>query len=183
MQKRDHRRKKIVTLEQARCLASPARTELLDALGMVGEGSAHDLACITGLSVNTIHYHLDKLSEAGLVRKAGTRPTATKGEGLFRLQYERMGFDLKDKSIEYREAKSKAIRQSLNLAQKESDLSLFSDHGMDGAKHLRVSVKLSRKNLRELRSRLVEVAEWARSRHDDECEPVSITALTVLKAP
>jgi len=173
----------MVDLEQARCLASPARVELLDALGMLREGSAQDLAGITGLSVNTIHYHLDKLSKAGLVSSAGQRPTATKGESLFKLRYVRMGFNLKEKSIEYLEAKAKAIRQTLKLAIKESDCSLFSDHGMEGAVHLRVSVKLSRDDLTELRRKLVEVAQWARTRHDSEGEPVSITALTVLKAP
>ena len=183
MQERDHRRKKKVNLEQAKCLASPARMELLDALGMLREGSAQDLAGITGLSVNTIHYHLDKLTEAGLVCGAGQRPTATKGESLFKLKHERMGFNLKEKSIEYLKAKAKAIRQTLKLATKESDLSLHSEHGMNGAVHLRVSVKLSRKDLAELRSRFVDVAQWARTRHDSEGEPVSITALTVLKAP
>ena len=65
---------------------------------------------------------------------------------------------------------------------KESANSLFSEYGMKGAVGVRTSQKLSASDLKELRRRLADLGEWARSRHDDAGDPVSFTAVTVMKA-
>jgi DNA-binding transcriptional ArsR family regulator len=81
---------------QLRALSSPARQEIVDALGALGPASIADLAAHLGRRPQALYYHVRALQRAGLVLQAGTRRVGRSDGGLFVAAGQRLaiGYDL-----------------------------------------------------------------------------------------
>ncbi len=77
---------------QLKCLASPACSDVLQALRSLGQASATELARSISRSPATVHYHLKSLLKCSLVREAFRRPAAKKPEAVFEIAASRLKF-------------------------------------------------------------------------------------------
>ena len=78
--RRTHRIRSARALE---ALTSPVRQDLVDGLQTLGASSVTELAEWLGRAPDSLYYHLRKLEDAGLVRRAGTRGAGVREEVLY----------------------------------------------------------------------------------------------------
>lgn len=67
-------------LRYLKCLASPARLEVVEGLQLAGPSSVAELARRLGRAADSLYYHLRELEKAGVVEVAGRTP-APRGHG------------------------------------------------------------------------------------------------------
>jgi hypothetical protein len=99
-------------------VSSPLRLELLEHLRQAGSASVADLARLTGRPATALHYHVNMLHAAGLLRVARRRPTGKRGESLYALTAERFALLPRDESS--RRAAVRTLGATLRLAQREA---------------------------------------------------------------
>ncbi|MEZ4416940.1 MAG: winged helix-turn-helix domain-containing protein [Gemmatimonadota bacterium] len=104
-------------------LASPARIELVSALGE-GPASARELADRLGRSVQSLYYHLAQLEKAGLVRVAEERGEGRERERVFAVVPERLAVPARATAPSEVEAAGRAIRAMLRLTGRETSEAL-----------------------------------------------------------
>ncbi|MCA9278211.1 MAG: helix-turn-helix transcriptional regulator [Phycisphaeraceae bacterium] len=87
---------KITDTKQMRALSSSVRQEIIDTVNALSVCSIREIALALGCSADSLYYHIRALIEAGLLVKAGTRPSSRREEllvstptrGIMRLCYE-----------------------------------------------------------------------------------------------
>jgi len=111
-------------------VASPARLELLSALGD-GPATTHELARRLGRSRPSLYYHLNELQRAGLV--AVEDPVARRRDRRFRLRADRLSVTPRRGSAADRMSAARAIQAMLRLTAREACTALI-DQGtrLDG---------------------------------------------------
>ncbi len=80
----------VLSARQLECLASPACSDVVEALRTLEPASATEIARKIKRSPATALYHLRRLLECSLIREAGRRPTARRPEVVFALAATRL---------------------------------------------------------------------------------------------
>jgi DNA-binding transcriptional ArsR family regulator len=80
------RKRRLRTSSELRVLASPERTEILQALQGRPPMSVREIGEALGRLPVSLYYHLHALARAGLVERAGPRPAARGKEALYALR-------------------------------------------------------------------------------------------------
>ncbi len=73
----------VLSVEQLKCLASPARNEVYIALRSLGRASAREIAERLGRKPASIHYHVEALLSVGLITEVERRAGARRPEAVF----------------------------------------------------------------------------------------------------
>ena len=68
---------------QVTALASPARLEIVEAMGVLGRVSARELAAHLGRSAGAVYHHVRTLEAAGLLEEVDRRPGPRRPENLY----------------------------------------------------------------------------------------------------
>lgn len=72
-----------LTVQQLRCLASPAKRLIFEAVKTAGTATATEIALRVGRSASTVLCHFGALESVGLVKVVGLRPTDRRPERIF----------------------------------------------------------------------------------------------------
>jgi DNA-binding Lrp family transcriptional regulator len=146
---------------QVGAVSSPLRIELLEHLRLAGRASVADLARLTGRPATALHYHVNLLHEAGLLRVAQRRPAGKREESLYALAAE--SFALAANDTFARRAAARTVGATLRMAQREAARALASGAGANAgaARRLhcrRLRAPLGREAQAEL-NRLLDAVE------------------------
>jgi predicted ArsR family transcriptional regulator len=154
-----------LSIEQARCLALPLRSRLMQVLMSRGDSTAAELAQELGLKEKSVYYHLRLLTNCGLAGQVGQRSATTRPEAVFRplARGLRLGFS---GSAEGSEVLRKSFRSLLSLLRRDHDKALLQARTNDRIRIQLMLLKLSEEDERELVRRLKELRAWAESRRD-----------------
>jgi predicted transcriptional regulator len=74
---------RIRTAEQLQVLSAPATVEVLEALQAGGPATAAELGPRLGRRSNSLHYHVRKLAQAGMVEQVDTRRSGARTEAVY----------------------------------------------------------------------------------------------------
>jgi len=106
------------TLEQLRCVASPARTEILFALRALERASVGEIANWTGRETTSLYYHLRALIRVGLVRVVEKRSAKRRDEQVFELIAPMFDRPVKRDDPEYMEAHKTTVSNTILYVEK-----------------------------------------------------------------
>jgi DNA-binding transcriptional ArsR family regulator len=80
----------VLTRRQTRMLVSPARLEILQAIGSLGRASAREVAAQLGRPPGAIYHHVRMLEQGGLIVEVERRAGARRPEAVYALASERL---------------------------------------------------------------------------------------------
>ena len=80
----------VLDRRQVDALASPARLEIVEAMGVLGRVSARELAAHLGRSAGAVYHHLRTLEAAGLLEEVDRRPGPRRPEILYAVRAGRL---------------------------------------------------------------------------------------------
>lgn len=165
-------------------VASPARLELLSALGD-GPSTTRELAHRLGRSRQSLYYHLGQLERAGLV--AVEEPGGGRGERRFRLRSDRLAVAARRGSGAERSAATRAIQAILRLTGREAAAALEDpETRFDGPLRelvgFRGKARLDRAQLRRANELVDELEALLRSAKGGS-EDLPLYALTLVLTP
>ncbi len=113
----------IRTADQLRVLGSPARRDIFEALlGIAEPGAgvpAREIAEWAGLSVESTHYHLGKLTRIGLVTQTGQRDTGGRPEMLFAPAFDEIELKRGKRGPTYVRELVRVVRLLLNRVERD----------------------------------------------------------------
>jgi len=183
---------------QIEAVSSPLRIEVLEHLRLAGPASVADLGRLMGRSATALHYHVNRLRSAGLLREAGRRAAGKRKESVYRLAAERFAVLGRPSSPGSLRIAARTLGATLRLAHREASRALLTGlaggHGPNRNFHTRrlraplsaaargrvnrLLDELERIFFRELKRQ----ARRARGRGPG-APPAGIAALTFLLAP
>ena len=154
-----------LTAEQMTCLASPARNEVFMQIRTLGRASVGEIAKAVGKKPEAVHYHVKALVSAGLAREAGRRHRAKKPEAIYETVGKRLRLPRPDSGPEV----SKLIRKSVAAGLRQAargylEASEKSDEDPELRKMMhtiRMNIRLSPKDAKELLRRIEELVQFA----------------------
>ena len=152
---------RVLKSRQLDAVSSPLRLELLEHLRQAGSASVADLARLTGRPATALHYHVNLLHAAGLLRVARRRATGKRGEALYALTAE--SFALRPRDAASRRAAAQTVAATLRMAQREATRAMAAEgtRGSGPARNLharRLRAPLGPEARREL-NRLLDAVE------------------------
>jgi DNA-binding transcriptional ArsR family regulator len=168
-------------------IASPARQELLGALGD-GPASVRELAARLGRSRQALHHHIAALVSAGLVRASGTRGRGVRKEQVYALEGERIAVRSHGTSRKELEVTTRALQALLRLTGREAGRALTTP-GLrrSGAARelvaLRGKVRLSPERLGRLNALIEELQQVLRDAKADRTDPLYAVTLVLTPSP
>lgn len=115
------------TPEQRDALASPLRQEIFGHFSPSEPMSVREVAVYMGRSPSSLYYHVHRLVDVGLLRRAGERPRGTRSEGL----YEAVGSARRmepDGSAETRDAILRTMAAAFRMAERDLESALPEAH-------------------------------------------------------
>jgi DNA-binding transcriptional ArsR family regulator len=121
--------KLLTTPRQVAAVASPLRIEILEHLELAGRSSVADLAALMGRPATALHYHLNVLHAAGIVRVAGQRRAGRRNESLFQLAAPAFAVPGKPRDRRSVADATRTVGATLRLAQRESARALGAGRG------------------------------------------------------
>lgn len=71
------------TAEKMKAISSPVAIEIIQALRQIGPASVSELGPAIGRKPNSLHYHVNKLVENGLVAKTGSQMSGARTETVY----------------------------------------------------------------------------------------------------
>lgn len=77
--------RRLSTAREIDAVSSPLRQEILEHLGHAGQASVTDLGRLMGRRSTVLHYHVNLLRRAGIIRESGRRRAGKRTEALYRL--------------------------------------------------------------------------------------------------
>lgn len=111
------------TPEQRDALASPLRLEIFGHFSPSEPMSVREVAACMGRTPSSLYYHVHRLVDVGLLRRAGERPRGTTTEAL----YEAVGSTRRmepDGSAETRDAILRTMAAAFRMAERDLDAAL-----------------------------------------------------------
>lgn len=78
--------------DQVQCLASRGRAKVLGTLRSLGPSPVKEIATASHLSIETTHYHVRQMAQAGLVRQKGMAPSGKRPMAIYELVADRFVF-------------------------------------------------------------------------------------------
>ena len=164
----------VLSEQQLSCLSSPVRVEVFESLNSQGQASARELSELTGMSTQTIHFHLNELLAVNLVEILERRPAKKRPESIFRPTARSYCLpEIKGKP-DLEKAVSKSISATLRRV-----LRGFGAHAHDpnNAQILRTVVCLSEADRVEFEGMIQAALTFAKERRDAAAVPRAITML------
>lgn len=119
--------RRVSTPRQIEAVSSPLRQELLEQLGHAGPASVAELASQMGRRPTALHYHVNLLLRAGILRRAGRRASGRRAEALYALSASRfvvVGTSAGGPGA--RRAAARTVAATLRLTQREAVGALLS---------------------------------------------------------
>lgn len=110
---------RLTTPRQIAAIGSPVRVEIAEHLRHAGSGSVKDLARVMGRSPTALHYHINALRRAGIVRVAWRRRSGKVAEAVYTLAADRILIHTRPGRTPSVRAASKTIAAGLRLALRE----------------------------------------------------------------
>lgn len=168
---------------QIEMLASPVRAELLLTLANQGAMSAQQVATHLGRDARSLHYHLRKLVDAGLIRQCGKQSVGPRSEALFEAVATQFRVDRSATSPTIRAAMLKSVRTGLRLAEREYEAGLGDSAYATGDRReqlefMQQDVRLPKAQIKAVRQLLDEARRLAREHHNpDRGEWVTFTTV------
>ena len=171
----------IMTEEQASCIASPIRRELVSVFQTDGPCSVSHVAATLGKPENATYYHVNRLVECGLLQTAGETGEGRERTVLYKLIATSIGMPevFKDTDIV-----KKSVRSVFSLTEREllrvlaaNDYKVLHDNKFTLT---RASARLTVENQQKVMKMLWDVVKFAKENQSPEGE---ITAVTVCVAP
>ncbi len=179
------------TTSLSTALSSPMRLELVGLFTDPGPLSISDMADRLGRPATSLYHHVQVLEDAGVLRRAGTRPKGKRFEALFELTENRveLAVDPDDESA-VRQA-SQTMTAALRMAERDFAAALERDDiRTDGPGRnlmgLRTHIRLSPDALGRLNERLQAIEDLLQTFADEDEEPGPddlFVSLTLLLAP
>lgn len=183
--------RRLTTPRQIEAVSSPLRLELLEHLRHAGQLSVTDLGQLVGRRPTVLHYHVNLLREAGIIRESARRRAGKRTEALYRLTASEFAVVGRAPGDPSDPAVSRTLGATLRLAQRDAVRALRSGGvvaaGPQRNLHMRrlraplsaVSVRAVNRLLDRLET--VFVAEVkARTRRPAPDEDTQIVALTFI---
>lgn len=154
----------ILTADQLRALASPARNEVFSRLCSLEQASVGELARSLGRSPESVHYHVKGLLEVGLAREAFKRAGVKKPESVYEPVSRRLRLPRQDEpeiAELSRRAVAAGVRQMLRGFLEASEAA-----GADrrGFQVIRANLRLKPEDAEEFFRMLNAASEFARER-------------------
>ncbi len=166
---------------QLRCLVSPVRADLFEALRLAGKASIAELADSMARSPHSLYYHVKMMVKNDLFKVVGTRRVVARDEAVYEVVAPRLGFLRGNQSPVYREQIIKTLRLSLRKAEREHQAaqSAAAAGNLDDEeiRMLRLQLRLSGPDAETLRRKLTELGQWARKREKKSGDLYSVTGL------
>jgi hypothetical protein len=171
----------VMNEEQAACLASPIRRELVSVFQSDSPCSVSHVASTLGKPENATYYHVNRLVQCGLLVQAGEIGEGREKTALYKLVANSIAMPEKLKDAEI---VKKSVRSVFSLAERELLRSLQSvDYRVlhDNLFTLtRASARLNDETKQKVMHMLWEATKYAKEHQDPDGE---ITALTLCVAP
>jgi DNA-binding transcriptional ArsR family regulator len=173
---------------QIAALAAPLRASLLDLVERRGASAVRELAEQLGVQPDTLHYHVRRLVEIGLLEQVGTRPTKRHDEALYDLARPRGAIVHEPSNPDNAEALHKLTKTILAQAGHDFREGLASPRARSskGARNLwaqRLEADLSHAELRELEGHLAAIEQLLRKPRRVRARGRKLVALSWLLAP
>lgn len=168
-------------------IASPARQEVVDALGD-GPTSVRELATRLGRSRQALHHHIAALVRAGVVAPLGARGHGVRQERVYALRSDRIAVKPAGSSRREVEATTRALDALLRLTGREVTRALT----MPGVSRsgsgrellaLRGKARLSAQRLARLNTLLDEIVLLLRETRADRTDPLFALTLVLTPSP
>jgi DNA-binding transcriptional ArsR family regulator len=167
-------------------LASPQRLELIGLFVDADRLSIADMAARVGRPATSLYHHVAVLEEAGVVKRAGTRPKGKRFETLYELTRPIVDVDVDDKDT-LRRAMTAALRMAerdfAEAIERDDVVTEGPERQLQG---YRVHVRASGDVLARLNERLQAVEDLFRELATQDTDPGpddEFVSLTVLLAP
>ncbi|MCO6512329.1 MAG: helix-turn-helix transcriptional regulator [Aridibacter famidurans] len=113
------KRKKMLALDTAakmKAISSPVAIEIVQALRQIGPASVSELGPAIGRKPNSLHYHVNKLVENGLVAKTGSQMSGARTETVYDVTAEKFLGGSLNTEAELKEYTKKSVNTILRLA-------------------------------------------------------------------
>ena len=171
---------------QLACFGSPVRVNLYEALRTRRRASIVELAEDLHRSVHSLYYHVNSLSNAGLIRVCEYRRVGKRDEAVFEPVSDRLVIDRENNSSAYTASLVKTVRLALRKAEQEHGNARRNEMPNELFGLLRLQASLSPEDATTLRKKLKALGQWIRKRDlpgDTDAQPISVTCLAVPLPP
>jgi DNA-binding Lrp family transcriptional regulator len=174
------------TPEQLRVVSSPTAFEILQAIQVIGPVTVRELGPKLGRKSNSLHYHLRKLINAGMVHKTGSGQSGAREEAIYDVVADRfVGEDLY-KNEELRHLSAKAVGSFLRIAGRNFENATADPQHQIQNKEIRTisalkrTARLSDQKLKEVNDCIERInAIFTENIGSDEGQMYSFTAVLV----
>ncbi len=172
----------VKTARQLRELSSPARIAVVEAMLGRGATDAGEIARATGMSAETVRYHLGRLAGIGLVREAGVRKTGARPGRLYELTAGRVELAPDGRGPAFRRELARGGRLMLRLAEREFERAVQRSDGHEPLLS-RTLGWLTEEEQEEVRAKVQELEAYLRERGKGPASGRHAFALTVVGTP
>jgi DNA-binding transcriptional ArsR family regulator len=179
----------IRTARELRALRTPMRQEIMNAVRRIGPCSAKEIAAETGRAPASLYYHLQRLTEAGLIRVTEERPAGKRLERAYQVSAARIIIDREKRSDAFLAALSDLYGATLRTAERELTRAL----GRERARKrgtcastgvIRLQCRMSPESAAGLPERIQElVSSLAEDEGSERGEAYSVTVAVALLPP
>ena len=168
---------------QLRCLESPVRIEIYEAIRSIRRVTVAELAEHLGRTVHSLYYHVNAMVGAGLIRVTEYRRSGKKDEAVYEAVSDRLVFDKSTSNPAYRESLIRSVRVALRKAEREHARSRQARTPGEDFGLLRLKARLKEEDAREFQKKLESLGKWVRRRDQEpgetEANEYSVTCLFV----
>lgn len=127
------------TAEKMKAISSPVAIEIVQALRQIGPASVSELGPAIGRKPNSLHYHVNKLVENGLVAKTGSQMSGARTETVYDVTADKFLGGSLNTEDELKEYTKKSVNTILRLAARNYEKAVTD--------HASVSEKGKKRNL------------------------------------
>ncbi len=168
-----------LTSEQASCLVSALRQELMSAFISFGPAPIDEIARRIGRRPTSLYYHVDLLERTGLLRRTGSQVAGKRPETIYDSICERLRFDT-DRVPESEDMVRQSMLSMIRASEREfNKAALQGSESGTGPSAFKTNPRLSPEDRAEFQRRLLELIEWAKKRDDPGYPRVGLTHIIV----
>ena len=166
--------------DQAKCLVSPLRAQIMQIVLAERPVSPADLARLLDIHEKTIYYHVRKLEKAGLITPVGQRYGTTKPETVYDPVARRLRWKPDKYSREQLDLVSRRLHNLLRRAEREAAAA----HAADRKVLVQAArLRLTAADAEAFQTKLNDLTTWAMDRRDPEGQPLSFGAFLIELEP
>ncbi|MBX3117544.1 MAG: helix-turn-helix transcriptional regulator [Fimbriimonadaceae bacterium] len=165
----------VLTAEQVRCLATPARNEVYQRLRAIQPASVADVAASLGRSVELVHYHARSLVKCGLIAEVEKRPSGRRPEAVYSAVHGPV--QLPEPSPDTDDVVREMVVGGLRLTARQyerASIASASDPEIRNSMHvLRAIVRLNNDDFEEFTEMLERVGEFLKEKQSPEGKSIT----------